>query len=237
MPEDDLTTTHDEHYTYVLRRCDAFADERKTLLATLLSVTERFDKWLIGLPAGAAGLSLVFYEKVASKAEAIDLRILAWAWGLMSAGIAFGFLSLFLSTLAVGRQVVILDEEHADFLKHSTPEKPQGKKRRKPLTNRWTPWTSAANGLSAISSIVGIALFLHFTYSVATTLTETQNNERQRQTTQEGGIRSTEERQSTTAAKEGSQGGLRPPAEPAAPSSQKVDDEQAGASDGDQPPN
>ncbi len=224
MPEEEITTTHDEHYSYVLRRCNALADERKTLLSTLLSVTERFDKWLIGLPAGAAALSLVFYEKVASQAASIDLRLLAWAWGVMSVAIALGFLSLFLSTMAVGRQIVILDEEHEDFLKHSTPDKPQGKKRRKPLTNRWTPWTSAANGLSAVSSIAGISIFLYFTYQVATNITNTTNNERQKQNRLEGRLRSSQEQQSTATTKERNQEGGRATTEPADPPTKKIDE-------------
>jgi hypothetical protein len=195
MPEDEPIASHEEHHTYVLSRCESYSDERKTLLSTLLSVTERFDKWLIGLPAGSAGLSLVFYEKVASQAEAVDLKILALSWSLLSIAIASGFVSLYLSTLAVGRQFVILDEEHTDFLMYSTPSKPQGKKRRKPLSNCWTPWTGVANALSALSSIAGVALFLYFAYTVASSITDIQTNARQRQTPKEGGLPPTDEQQ------------------------------------------
>lgn len=198
MPEEKPTDSRDEHYAFVLSRYESFSEERKTLLTTLLSVTERLDKWLIGLPAGAAGLTLLFYEKVASQAKTVDLQILAWSWGLLSIAIALGFVSLFLSTLAVSRQIVILDEEHEDFLKYSTPEKPQGKKRRKPLTNKWTRWTSAANAISAVSSIAGVVLFLSFAYSVADSITETNNNARQQRSKEEGRARTTSEQQAYT---------------------------------------
>jgi hypothetical protein len=165
--EDNSTQNKDEHYKYVLQRCEEFAKERETAVASLLSVSERFDKWVIGLPAGAAGLSMVFYEKVVAKAQVTDLSFLAISWIFLSIAIGLGFLSLYLSTLAVQRQIVIQDEEHKDFVNTSTPEKLAGIKRRKVLKNQWAFWTGFANLFSVITCLVGVCGFLYFAYHVS----------------------------------------------------------------------
>ena len=157
----------DEHYKYLSQRCDEFAKERESLIDAHLTVSERFDKWIIGLPAGATGLSLVFYEKVVLNASVADLGLLASSWILLSVATTLGFLSLYFSTLSLGRQIVIVDEQHMDFIKNSSPKKPAGIRRRKELKNTWVTWTRLANLFSVLTCVSGIVVFLYFAFDTA----------------------------------------------------------------------
>lgn len=232
MPTERTPLTQDEHHEYVVQRCESFARERESHISSLLSISERFDKWVIGLPAGAAGLTLLFYEKVVGSADKISLGSLALSWICLGIAIGVGFLSLYFSTLAVQRQIVISDDEHDDFLKNSTPIKPEGVKRRKPLKNGWSTVTHASNLVSVLASLAGVSAFLYFAYQVAETNPKSppkKDEQRQRQTTgEEGRLRATEERNSDAPTTEGHTGGIRSSEKPSTQTTKEVG-EQGGA--------
>ena len=229
MSEETQTNASSEHREYVTQRCESSAKERESLVSSLLSVSERFDKWVIGLPAGAVGLTLIFYEKVVAQAHSVSLGTLAWSWVFLCAAIGLGFLSLYFSTLAVQRQIEIQDGEHDNFLNSSTPDKPEGGNRHRNTKNKWSATTHVANLVSVTASLIGVALFLYFAFRVADTpknLPTQSNEQRQRQTDgEEGRTRATEERNPTATTTQGDQGRLRPTKEPAPPPPQKIDEQ------------
>ena len=226
MPPERTPLTQDEHHEYIVHRCESFARERESHICSLLSISERFDKWVIGLPAGAAGLTLLFYEKVVANAGQVSLGGLAFSWVCLGVAIGVGFLSLYFSTLAVQRQIEISDEEHDDFLNNSTPNKPEGIKRRKALENRWSTATHISNLVSVLASLAGVAAFLYFAYKVADTppkLPPKKDEQRQRQTNgEEGRLRATEERSPNASSPEGHTGGIRSSEEPSTQTTKEV---------------
>jgi hypothetical protein len=232
MPTDRTPLTQDEHHEYIIQRCESFARERESHISSLLSISERFDKWVIGLPAGAAGLTLLFYEKVVANAGKVSLGALALSWICLGFAIGVGFLSLYFSTLAVQRQIEIGDDEHEDFLKNSTPNKPEGVKRRKTLENRWSTATHRSNLVSVLASLAGISAFLYFAYKVAENPPNSppkKDEQRQGQTNgEEGGLRTSEERSPDAPTSEGHTGGIRSSEESSTKTAKEVS-EQGGA--------
>ena len=166
-PKERAQKKAEEHTEYVASRFENYSAERATTVSALLSVSERFDKWVIGLPAGAIVLSVTFYEKVASKTAFFDLTYLGWSWVLLTLAVLCGFLSLFLSTLAVGRQIEIIDEDYTEFAKTTSVETPQGQAVESPLKNNWNVGTAVANWTAVALSIAGVSFFLCFSHAVS----------------------------------------------------------------------
>ena len=138
----------DSDYTEEYR---AYLDERRSLVDAEREVSERFDRWVITLSAGALGLSITFVKQIAPKPKAATVWCLGLSWIAFGITLLLMLLSLILSQSALRRQREILDADYRE-LEGARDDK-----------NIPAVYTNYLNWASVVLFIVGVVLLGTFT--------------------------------------------------------------------------
>jgi hypothetical protein len=129
----------------------AYLDERRSLVDAEREVSERFDRWVITLSAGALGLSITFIKQIAPKPKAATVWYLGLSWIAFGIALLLMLLSLIMSQSALRKQREILDADYRE-LENARDAK-----------NIPAVYTNYLNWASVVFFIVGVVLLGTFT--------------------------------------------------------------------------
>ena len=102
---------HQDSYDESERNYEQYLKERDELLRRQLSNSQILDKAILALSSAGLGLSLTFIGKGVSLAEAAQVYLLYFSWGLFVAAIISTLISFLTSQGAIKKQLEI-NEEH-----------------------------------------------------------------------------------------------------------------------------
>jgi hypothetical protein len=127
---------------------EEYLNERNLLIDTEREAARSFDKSIIALVGGSLGFSLALIQQFPPKEG--SLQILAFSWGFLIVSLIITLISFLTSQSAMRRQREIIDET---FLTNNVSER-----------NIWGNITKCLNIASITFFILGVILFLYFTY-------------------------------------------------------------------------
>ena len=78
---------------------------------TACEISERYDKWILTLSAGALAVSLTFLEKIAPSPEINTLFLIGWAWAFLILSLIAGILAILVSQYAIQKQIEEIDKK------------------------------------------------------------------------------------------------------------------------------
>jgi len=116
----------DEYAEYREDRHKSYTEQRRRLDDKALSITARYDQWLLTISGGALFVSLTFIEKISPSPEKWTIWILVLSWACLALALLLGFLAIHNSTRGLSAQVTILDREWDHFNETTSPENPEG---------------------------------------------------------------------------------------------------------------
>jgi hypothetical protein len=125
--ESDKNISRNASYRkYLENRYQAYIEQRRRTDDNSISISAKYDQWILTIAGGALGISLAFIEKIASNPVSMSLPILALAWLLLVGSLLFGLLAIRFSSIELQRARDVLDEQYRHFKRTSTMERMQG---------------------------------------------------------------------------------------------------------------
>lgn len=151
----------DQYTSYKSQRYNSYVEQRRKLDSTALSVSTKYDQWILTISGGALALSLTFIEKIASNPVVSTLPLIGLSWLLFVISLLTALLAIRFSSRSLVRQIEILDDEYRHFIATTTESNAVGE-RLESTSNPFREYIKYATRISLISLILGSILLCTF---------------------------------------------------------------------------